>query len=85
MSTPTPLVRTTAAKAWIAAVGGTLTALTTALATAAVVLDDDRLDVSEVTAVTLALVTLASTVWGVWAARNKPKTAGQSDVKTLDG
>lgn len=79
----TVVVRTTAGKAWVAAIGGILTALTTALATATVVLDDDRVDLSEVTAITTAVVTLAATVYGVWATRNRPVSAGQSDVNTL--
>lgn len=67
-------VKTTAAKAWVAAIGATLTALTTAVATATVVLDDDAVDLSEVTSITTAVVALAGTVYGVWKTVNKPSS-----------
>lgn len=79
MSRPV-LVRTKPAKAVVAAIGGTLTALTTAVATATVVLDDDAVDLAEVTTITTAVVTLISTVYGVWKTVNRPVSAGQSDV-----
>jgi hypothetical protein len=66
MSNPQIGFKVTKAKAYVAAVGGTLTALTTALATAQVVLADDAVDLGEVSTVLLALVTLATTVYGVW-------------------
>lgn len=53
-------------KAYAAAIGGTLTALTTALATAQVVLADGAVDLSEISTVALAVVTLATTVYAVW-------------------
>lgn len=81
MSRPTYIpVKVTAAKAWVAAAGSTLTALTTALATASVVLDDDAVDMGEIVPITTAVVTLAATIYGVWKARNKPIDAGQTGV-----
>jgi hypothetical protein len=80
MST-TYTVKTTAAKAWVAAVGGTLTALTTAVATATVVLDDDAVDFTEVGTIATGVATLIGTVYGVWKTVNRPVSAGQSDVK----
>ncbi len=68
MGTPNFGLRVTKAKTYMAAAGGTLTALTTALATAQVVLADDAVDLTEVSTVLLALVTLGGTVYGVWKA-----------------
>lgn len=67
-----PAVKVTGAKAVVAAVGGTLTALTTALATVSVVVGDDAIDITEVGALVVAGGTLVSTVYGVWKTRNKP-------------
>lgn len=73
MSTPTYIpIKTTAAKAYVAAVGSTLTALTTAVATASLVLDDDAVDLTEVSTIATAVVTLVATVYGVWWTTNKP-------------
>ncbi len=74
--------QTTPAKAIVAGIGTTLTALSTAVATATLVLDDDRVDLAEVTSITTALVTLGATVYGVWWTRNRPVSPGQSDVNT---
>jgi len=71
----------TAAKAKVAAIGATLTALLVALGPLQTALEDDRLDLGEVTTVGGALVTLGATVYGVWRTTNKPvadKDAGQS-------
>lgn len=76
-------VKSTAAKAWVAAAGGTLTALTTALATASMVLDDDAVDLTEVSAVTTAVVTLCATVYGVWKTVNRPVSAAQTSVNRI--
>lgn len=62
----------TKAKMWAAAVGATLTALMTALATAQVALDDGALDLGDVGLITTAVVTLGSTVYAVWKMENKP-------------
>ena len=65
--------KTTAAKAWVAAIGTTLTALTTALAAASLALADDALDLNEVSAIVTAAITAGATVYGVWRTENKPK------------
>lgn len=76
-----PTIKVTAAKAKVAAVGATLTAILVALGPLQVALEDDKLDLGEVTTLGGALVTLAATVYGVWRTRNKPvidKDAGQT-------
>lgn len=69
-----PVVRTTAAKAWVAAVGATLTAASTAVATVSVAVGDDAIDAVEVGSIATALIVLVGTVWRVWATRNEPTT-----------
>jgi len=61
----------TKAKMWAAAIGSTLTAATTALATVQIVLSDDKVDFSEYGTVTTAVLTLAATVYAVWRTENK--------------
>lgn len=63
----------TKAKMWAAAIGGTLTALTTALASVTVALNDDAISTAEVGSLTVAAVTLVSTVYAVWKVENKVK------------
>jgi hypothetical protein len=65
-------MRYTATKAWTAALGATATAITTALATVEVVLDDGNLDMSEYGIIAVAAATLIGTVWGVWKNPNRP-------------
>jgi hypothetical protein len=72
MTTTRVVVRTRKTKAVIAGVGSTLTALMTALATATVVLEDDAVDLSEITTITAAAVTLVATVYAVWRVPNTP-------------
>lgn len=69
----TPSVPTKGTKAIVAAVGVTLTALTTWLAAVAVAVGDDAIDFEEIGALVLATLTLASTVYGVWRVPNEPK------------
>lgn len=65
------------AKAWVAAIGGTLTAATTALAAVSLALADDAIDVAEVGALATAAATLVGTVYGVWRVENeKPIKSG---------
>jgi hypothetical protein len=59
------------AKAVVAAIGATATAVMTAVATAQVVLDDGALDAGEYGTLTTAAITLAVTVWAVWRVPNK--------------
>lgn len=59
-----PIVRTSKAKAWVAAFG-------TLVTVAAAVFADDLLDVSEVVSVVVALVTAAATVAAVYQVPNK--------------
>lgn len=61
----------TKAKAWVAALGTSLTAAATALATVQLVLSDDAVDLTEYSTLLTAAVTLAATVYGVWRTPNK--------------
>jgi hypothetical protein len=67
-----PAVPVTAAKAYVAAIGATLTALTTALGVVSVAVGNDAVDASEMGAIVTAVVTLCATVWGVWRVPNQP-------------
>lgn len=62
----------TKAKMWVGAIGGTATAVLTACATAATVLDDDRVDFTEYGTIAAAVVALCGTVYGIWRVPNKP-------------
>lgn len=75
-------IDTTPAKAIVAAVGTTLTALTTALATVQLVTNDDAIDLSEWGTLTTAAVTLAATIYAVWRTPNKAKTPGQGTYRS---
>lgn len=63
------------AKMWAAAVGGTLTAVMTFVATVNVALEDNGVDVGEWGLIATALLTLVGTVRTVWAVENKPLTS----------
>lgn len=63
--------RMSAAKAWIAGLGTTLTAVTTVLATLQVALSDDAFSTDEVATIVIALLTAGSTIYGVWRIPNK--------------
>lgn len=69
----TPIVRTTAAKAWVSAIGTTLSALTTALTAVAIAVGDDAIDANEIGGLVVSTITLVSTVYGVWKVKNQPK------------
>lgn len=66
-------IPTKPAKAVVAAVGATLTAVTSAWATVTVAMSDDAIDVAEVGSLVTLALSLAGTVWGVWKTRNAPK------------
>lgn len=68
------------AKAVVAAIGSTLTALTSALATVTLVLDDDAVDLNEISSLITAVVVLGATVWAVWRVPNE----GYVQVGELD-
>lgn len=57
-------------KAWVAALGGTLTAVNTFLATVTLAVGDDAISLEEVSSLTAAVVSLAGTVYGVWKVDN---------------
>lgn len=61
----------TNAKAWIAAVGATLTAAATAWATVTTTFSDDVVDVAELGSIATAVTVLVGTVFGVWRVENK--------------
>lgn len=63
----------TKAKTVAAAIGTTLTAITTALATLNIALDDDAIDLSEVAGIVTAVLTAGATIYAVWRTPNKPK------------
>jgi hypothetical protein len=63
----------TAAKTVAAAVGATLTALTTALAVVQIALSDGKLDAAEYGTLTTAGVVLVGTVYAVWRTPNREK------------
>jgi hypothetical protein len=63
---------TTSHKAWIAALGTTLTSITTALATVQLVLDDDAIDLAEYSTLATAGITLVATIYAVWRTPNRP-------------
>lgn len=77
-------MKTKPTKAILAAIGGTLTALMTALATAQVVLADDALDLTEYGTVVTAGATLVATVYAVWKATNKPVEPTQTTAYRSD-
>lgn len=60
------------AKMWAAAVGGTLTAVTTFVAAVQVALADGGWDASEYGTIATAVVVLIGTVRAVWQVENKP-------------
>ena len=72
-SAPPVVVETTAAKAWVAGVGSTLTAAMTAVTAIATFTGDDAIDVNEVGGIITTLLTFGLAVWGVWQTENKPK------------
>ncbi len=60
------------AKAWAAAIGSTCVAITTAMATVQIVLDDGALDAGEYGSLATAAVVLVGTVYAVWRTPNRP-------------
>lgn len=60
----------TNAKAWVAAVGATLTAAATAWATVTTTFSDDVVDVTELGSIATAVTVLVGTVFGVWRVEN---------------
>lgn len=70
-----PVPRTKSTKALVAAVGTTLTALSTALATISLVVGDDAIDVTEIGSVASAVAAAGGTIYGVWRAYNRPVSA----------
>jgi hypothetical protein len=67
------------AKAVIAALGGTLTALMVVLATVSIAAQDDVFDAGEIGSITTAVMTFALTVYAVWRVPN----AGMVDEAEL--
>ncbi len=59
-------------KAYVAALGGTVTAVTTFLATLSLVVGDDAITMEEVSSVASAVVSLVGTVLSVWKVTNEP-------------
>lgn len=59
-------------KAWMAAIGSTITALSTFWASASLVLSDDQVDLNEYGSLATAVASLVVTVYAVWKVQNKP-------------
>lgn len=72
MTQPGAPVATKPTKAIVAAIGATLTAFTTALASVNVALADNTLDASDYGSLALAGAVLLSTVYAVWRVPNRP-------------
>lgn len=70
----------TKAKMWAAAIGGTLTALTTFVATLSTAFEDNGVDAGEVGLIATAVVALIGTIRAVWQVKNKPVTSGNRDL-----
>lgn len=66
----------TAAKTWVAALGVTATAITTALAAVQLALADDAVDVGEISSITAAVISAGATIYGVWRTKNQPIERG---------
>ena len=66
----------TRAKAVAAGIGSTLVALSTAIASVQVALDDGALDAAEYGLIATAAVTLYGAVYAVWKVENKPVPTG---------
>lgn len=58
------------AKAIVAGIGTTLTAVMTAITTVSFVLSDDAVDLNEIGTLATAAVTLGLTIWAVWRVPN---------------
>lgn len=65
-------MKTKPTKAWVGAVGSTLTALTTFWASTAVFLSDDAVDFNEIGSLVSLGLSLGGTVYGIWRTENKP-------------
>lgn len=63
------------AKAWVAAVGATLTAVTAAWASVTTTLGDNHIDGGEAGTILTALFTLVGTVVAVWRVPNEKRDA----------
>jgi hypothetical protein len=70
------------AKAVVAGIGATLTALMTMWATVSVAAQDDAFDAGEIGTLTTAAITLALTVWAVWRVPNAGMVDRDEAVRT---
>jgi len=70
------------AKAVVAGIGGTLTALTVMWATLSVAAQDDVFDAGEIGTLVTAAVTLVTTVWAVWRVPNEGMVDRDQMVRT---
>lgn len=75
MSTPIQ-VPVGKAKMWASAIGGTLTAALSVVATINTAFEDNGLDFGELGLIASAVVAFVGTVRAVWAVTNKPLTSG---------
>ena len=67
-----PSVDVTAAKAVVAGIGATITALLGALTVVSVAVNDGQLDGGEIGGLITTAITLITTVYGVWKVPNQP-------------
>lgn len=63
------------AKAWVAAAGATLTAVTTAWASVTTTFSDNVVDAGEAGTLLTVALSLAGTVYGVWRTPNEKNNA----------
>lgn len=73
----------TSVKAWVAALGVTLTAISTAVAAVQVALSDGSLDGGDVASIITAVVVASGAIYGVWRAPNKVKDGGTPAEMTV--
>lgn len=73
-----PSVPVKPAKAWVAAIGSTCTAVLAWCSAVAVYAEDDKIDLGEVAPIVGLTISLVGTVYGVWKITNRPKSDTES-------
>ncbi len=73
-----PSVPLKPAKAWLAAIGGTSTALLARCSAVGVYAEDDTIDLGQMAPTVGLTISLVGTVYGVWKITNHPKNNADS-------
>lgn len=73
-----PGVELKPAKAIVAGIGATATAVLAWVSAVAVYASDDKIDLSEVAPIVGATISLCGTIYGVWKITNRPKDGSNS-------